>query len=383
MGEQTTIVAFPARKISEWESCGAWGRDAHLLQAMAQALGPQDTRVVVVDRARRWGSEVPRRTFVGSIVVETVPHPVEFPQWTRRGLPALAARRAAGRIPKQLQLDGGNGLVVCWDLMRWPAAARLAEDLGWALLTDVFDDWRLHPSMPAWRRHFEKNVYPALEGTDRIVSAVSRSAVEGAQAPLLVPNAGFHDGSMRNGPQPGPGRPTAAYVGTIHSRLDVEILTALRAGLGGWDVVVAGPAMDKRVRRYVAEANVRIVGWWAMRDIDRLATVVVCPYVRTSYTRTMDPLKVYEALARGVPCVSTLPIQRMPSRGLFVVDPADFVEAVNSAAVEPRPLVAVSGQALGSWGDRADILLRATGLIPRIDGVPSSDPPPMTLLGSR
>jgi glycosyltransferase involved in cell wall biosynthesis len=383
VGEQTTIVAFPARKISEWERCGAWGRDAHLLQAMAQALGP-DTRVVVIDRARRWGSEAPRRAFVGSIVVETVPHPVEFPQWTRRRLPARAARRAAGRVPKQLHLDGGAGLVVCWDLMRWTAAAQLAEDLGWPLLTDVFDDWRLHPSMPAWRGYFEHKVYPALEGgTDRIVSAVSPSAVEGAQSPLLVPNAGFHDGSMRNSPRPGPGRPTAAYVGTIHSRLDVEILAALRAGLGGWDVVVAGPAMDKHVRQYVADANVRIVGWWAMQDIDRLATVVVCPYVRTAYTRTMDPLKVYEALARGVPCVSTLPIQVTPSRGLFVVDPADFVEAVNRAADVPRPLVAESGQALGSWGDRAEVLLRATGLIPRIDGVPSSDRSALTLLGSQ
>jgi hypothetical protein len=235
-------------------------------------------------------------------VVETVPRPVEVPQWTRHGLPALGARRAAGRPPK-LKVDGGNGLVICWDLMRWTAAARLADDLGWPLLTDLFEDWRLRPSMRAWRRHFENHVYPALEGTDRIVSAVSRLAVEGAQAPVIVPNAGFHGGVTRLGSRPAPGRPTAAYVGTIHSRLDVEILAALRAGLGGWDIVVAGPAMDKRVRSYVADANVRIVDWWAMQDIDRLATVVVCPYVRTPYTRSMDPLKVYEALARGVPCV--------------------------------------------------------------------------------
>ncbi|HEX4678575.1 MAG TPA: hypothetical protein VH210_05165, partial [Gaiellaceae bacterium] len=79
MGEQTTIVAFPARKIAEWESYGAWGRDAHLLQAFVSALGPQNTRVVVVDRARRWEHAAPRRAFVGSIVVETVPHPVELP----------------------------------------------------------------------------------------------------------------------------------------------------------------------------------------------------------------------------------------------------------------------------------------------------------------
>ncbi|HEX4678555.1 MAG TPA: glycosyltransferase [Gaiellaceae bacterium] len=380
MGEQTTIVAFPVRKIAEWESCGAWGRDAHLLQAIASVLGPENTRVVVVDRARRWEHAAPRRAFVGSIVVETVPHPVELPQWTRRRLPALAARRAARRLP-DLHLDGGNGLVVCWDLMRWTAAAQLAEDLGWPLLTDLFDDWRLHPSMPAWRRQFERNVYPALEGPDRIVSAVSRSAVEGAQAPLVVPNAGFHDGSVRIGPRPGPGRPTAAYVGTIHSRLDVEILTALRAGLVGWDVVVAGPAMDEPVRRYVADADVRVVGWWAMRDIDRLATVVVCPYARTPYTRTMDPLKVYEALARGVPCVSTLPTQLMPSRGLFVVDPADFVEAVKKAADVPRPLVAEAGQSLGSWEDRAEVLLRAS-LAPGVDSAPWSRPP-LTVLGSR
>jgi glycosyltransferase involved in cell wall biosynthesis len=140
--------------------------------------------------------------------------------------------------------------------------------------------------------------------------------------------------------------------------------------------------MDKRVRRYVANANVRIVGWWPMRDIDRLATVVVCPYVRTPYTRTMDPLKVYEALARGVPCVSTVPIQLTPSSGLFVVDPADFVEAVKTAADVHRPLVAEAGQSLGSWGDRADVLLRAS-LAPRADSSSLSLRPPLTLLDSR
>jgi hypothetical protein len=81
-----------------------------------------------------------------------------------------------------------------------------------------------------------------------------------------------------------------------------------------------------------------------------------------------------------VPCVSTLPIQLTPSRGLFVVDPAEFVEAVKMAADVPRPLVAVSGQALGSWGDRADVLLRATGLAPYVDDVPFSRLSP-TLLG--
>lgn len=357
------VLAFPARTAENWGVRGPWGRDAHLIQAVARLLTDEAPRVVVASRCRLWKGRRSRPATLGSLHVEVVDHPIEVPAWTRRRAPAAVSRRAA-RVPVRLDRPARDGLVLCWDLLRWDSAWATARLYGWPLATDVVDDWRLHPSMRAWHHHLADDVFPRFEGTGRTLSAVTSAAVAGARAPIVLPNAGYHAAAPPGPPAAGPHRPVAAYVGTIHSRVDVAAFARLPARLPGWDVVAVGPVMEDSVRAALVAAGIGIEGWWDMADIDRRATVVVCPYARTPYTATMDPLKIYESLARGVPCVTTVPIAAGDVEGLAVVEPDEIADAVVALAATDRGVVADAGLRLGSWESRARRLLEAAGLLP-------------------
>ena len=357
------VVAFPARTAENWAVAGPWGRDAHLIQAVAHLLADEAPRVLVASRCRLWERRRSHRTCLGRLRVDVIGHAVEVPGWTRLR-PAAAVSRRAARAPIRIDRPASRGLVLCWDLLRWESAWATARLHGWQLTTDVLDDWRLHPSMQAWRRHLTDEVYPSFEGPGRTLSAVKLGAVSGAHAPLMLANAGYHAAAPPDPPRPGPRRRVAAYVGTIHRRMDVAAFARLAARLPGWDVTAVGPVMDADVGNALSGAGIRIEPWWDMAEIDRRATVVVCPYVRTPYTASMDPLKIYESLARGVPCVTTVPIAAGDAEGLAVVGPDELADAVVTVAATDRDVIAEAGLRLGSWESRARRLLEAADVFP-------------------
>lgn len=350
------VVAVPARNSRDWRGRGAWGRDAHLMQAIMHRLGHGSELVMLL--RTRWGGRTERSTMIlGGVRAATIAHPLEVPGWTRRRLPAAIARRAAQRVPGGVPASTA-GVVVCFDLLRYEAAWNLARERDWPLVTDLMDDWRSHGSMPAWHDHLTNRVFPRLGERGNLLTSVTALAAA-PHAALVVPNAGHHEWEAAPTPRPGPARPMAAFLGTIHQRIDVDLLLRLRRELTGWDVVAGGPVMDPELARRLSGGGVRIDPWWPMAEIDRRATVAIAPYVRTPFTFTGDPLKVYEVTARGVPCVSTLPVNLPPATGLIVADPIDFAEAVVAAQDMDRTEVQLAARATGSWEDRATMILGA------------------------
>jgi hypothetical protein len=365
MSPISLVVAVPARGSRDWRGRSAWGRDAHLMQALMHRLDP-GSELVMLLRTRRGGRARRSSLMVGGVRATTIPHSLEIPGWTRRRIPAALARRWASRTPGGVP-DSESGLVVCFDLMRHEAAWRLARERGWPLVTDLMDDWRRHDSMPAWHRHLEETVFPRIGAHGVLTSATALAA--SPHPALVVPNAGFHEWDPASTPRTGPARPVAAFLGTIHKRIDCELLVQLRRDLPDWDVVAAGPVMDADVARRLTAGGVRLEPWWEMADIDSRATVAIAPYVRSHFTFSGDPLKVYEATARGVPCVTTIPVNAPPAVGLSVVDPAGFTDAVLAARGTDRSEVMRAARATGSWEDRATMILGALS-----DPLPVAEP---------
>ena len=358
MSPASLVVALPARSSRDWRGRAAWGRDAHLMQAIMYQLDPHSELVMLL-RTRRIGRATRGTRTIGDQPASTIPHRLEMPGWTRRRVPAAAARRAAGRVPAGVP-ESDAGLVLCFDLMRHEAARRLARERAWPLVTDLMDDWRRHDSMPAWHAHLEDRIFPGLRaGGDLLTSATGLAA--SPHDALVVPNAGYHEWDPVTPASPGPARPVAAFLGTIHTRIDCDLLLRTRTELPGWDIVAAGPVMDPEVARRLAGGGVRLETWWEMDDVARRATVAIAPYVRSHFTFSGDPLKVYEVTARGVPCVSTIPINAPPAVGLTVVDPDGFSEAVVRARDTDRAEVIAASRATGSWEDRAAAILAALG----------------------
>jgi hypothetical protein len=356
MTSRHLVVAFPARSSRDWRGRTAWGRDAHLLEAAMRHLGPHSQLVAVV-RTPVGRGRGPGEVVLGEIRGRAVTHRFEVPGWSRRRLSAAVTRRLGARLPAVPAAP--EGLVLCFDPLRHEAAVRLARSRGWQLVTDLMDDWREHASIPGWHGHLARRVYPAMPARGDLLTSVTALAAEPRPA-LIVPNAGHHEDAPPHAPSERPARPVAAFVGTVHPRLDAGMLIELRRRLTGWDVVAAGPVMDRAVAARLVAGGVRLEAWWEMAEVDRRATVVVCPYVRTRFTLSGDPLKVYESTARGVPCVSTIPVGVPPETGLVVAGDAEaFADAVHAARLLDRTDVARAARATGSWEDRARAVLDA------------------------
>lgn len=125
-------------------------------------------------------------------------------------------------------------------------------------------------------------------------------------------------------------RPRLGYLGFIMERTDLDLLAAVAARRPDWDVVLAGPEYP---RGYVSESgllalpNVRWLGEVPNREAPAfLQSLDVCliPHRDTKYSRSMQPLKLYQYLGSGRPVVST------PVGGLE--DVIDHVQVARDAA---------------------------------------------------
>lgn len=307
--------------------------------------------------ARRWA----QRSDVGSL------HVVDFPR-LRPGaarlerqdswLPTVTAWRC--QVPvlrRQLTLDG----------VGWQLAARALRDTlptsgdrrrvvvattpVWAPLLpairggarvgfDAYDDWRALPAVRTIAARIGAGYASA-----QVADAITIGSPELAQR--LASDVGLTGTVVRNGVDvnafrsPGPApenlpvRNFAVYVGMVQERVDLDLLIATT---GAMPTVVAGP-LDDRARERLEEAGVICLGAVSPALVPGLlqrAAVGIVPHVVDALTLSMDPLKVYEYRAAGLPVVST-PVAGSDLDGVHVVaDPSTWADAVRQAAATGR-----------------------------------------------
>jgi glycosyltransferase involved in cell wall biosynthesis len=134
------------------------------------------------------------------------------------------------------------------------------------------------------------------------------------------------------------GAPVLGYVGSLHAWFDVPLVGALARRLPETRVVLVGPAHpDTRnaIEREAATApNLHWIGPKPYREIPSIVAgfrVGLIPFRRTPLTEAVNPVKLYEYAAAGVPCVTTRFSDEVDTwrRAAKVADTEDgFVEAV-------------------------------------------------------
>jgi teichuronic acid biosynthesis glycosyltransferase TuaH len=140
-------------------------------------------------------------------------------------------------------------------------------------------------------------------------------------------------------------RPRIGYLGLLSHFLDFETLEALRQARRGGTLVLIGPDTPETaaaVRAFAAREGVRWLGPKAYADVPAYMQgldVGVIPFrAADPHVQGINPNKVYQYLASGLPVITTpvLDLEPAPPHLTFATDPAAMRLALERVLETPR-----------------------------------------------
>lgn len=207
--------------------------------------------------------------------------------------------------------------------------------------------------VPRWER--------LLRRADRVIvtsrALGSLATAAGARAATLIGNgveaARFDPDRVAPASLPGdPAAPVLGYVGSLHSWLDVPLVAALARACPEARVVLVGPAPPETAAALARAARENLnLHWTGPKPYDQVPGIVrafrvgLIPFRRTPLTEAVNPVKLYEYAAAGVPCVATR-----------FTDEVDAWDGAARVAESPEGFIAEARALLASPPDRAGLL---------------------------
>ena len=174
-------------------------------------------------------------------------------------------------------------------------------------------------------------------------------------------------------------RPRIGYLGLLSHFLDFDLLESLRRGRRGGTLVLAGPgdpATAERVRVLAAREGVAVLGPQPYEDVPAFMQALdlgVIPFrAADPHVRGINPNKVYQYLAAGLPVVSTpvLDLEPAPPALQFAASAEEWEGALARALEAPRDPGA--SRALARPHDWDLLARRMVGEIERRVGCPAA-----------
>jgi glycosyltransferase involved in cell wall biosynthesis len=345
----------------------AWRYRVQRPQHLALALARTGHPVLYVDGFLRSRLLPARRTIavrngVHALRVRVPGRPDPF----RAVLAPETAERLAEVILAGLEPSARPAMVLV-QLPFWAELGReLARRLGAPLVYDRID---LHAGFPGVPPEIEAAEAELLREAD-LVCATSSLLAElprslGARV-LLLPNAADLAAFPPPAARPPRTEVRIGYVGALGPWFDAEAVRAAALALPGWRFRLAGRVEDAAVAALGQLANVELPGEIPFREVPGFLAGVhsaLVPFRDLPLTRAVDPVKLYEALALGLPVVA----RQLPETGRWAPPlvylyetPEDFVHQVRRAVEEDSPERAAERRRAAegeSWDRRAADLL--------------------------
>lgn len=362
----------------------AWSYRFQRPQQLARALAQAGHPLLYVDgflRSRlhpaRTLSRLGPRLHRLQVRISGRPDPYRQPL-TRRQAAALA----------QVVLAGLHGCRPAMILVQLPFWAELGRELSCRLEAPlVYDRIDLHSGFPGVPPEIEEVEARLIRHADLVCATAGMLAErprEISPRVLLLPNGvdlDFFPASTALARRPfGPKRPIrVGYVGALGPWFDVEALRAAALALPQWSFTLAGKVEDPEVAALGALPNLTSIGEIPFRQVPGFLAgldVALVPFRDLPLTRAVDPVKLYEALAAGLPVVA----RRLPETARWreplvysYSTPDEFVSALRQAIDEDAPELAEARRRAAeqeSWDHRAAVLLEAVAALPPCQGCP-------------
>ncbi len=203
---------------------------------------------------------------------------------------------------------------------------------------------------PRWARGYWQRTLSQVDALFAVSEYYRRELVAETDRPVTLLGNGVewdHFAALR--PEPADlaalPRPRVGYVGLLSHFLDFEMLEAIRAGLGGGTLVLIGPgspATAAAVGELARKPGVAVLGSRPYEELPAYLQgldVGVIPFrAKDPYVQGINPNKVYQYLASGLPVVTTpvLDLETSPPHLQFAVDPATMASAVAIGLAAPE-----------------------------------------------
>jgi glycosyltransferase involved in cell wall biosynthesis len=139
-------------------------------------------------------------------------------------------------------------------------------------------------------------------------------------------------------------RPRIGYLGLLSHFLDFDVLETLRRERRGGTLVLIGPetpATSNRLREFASREGVALLGAKPYDQVPgyvQALDVGIIPFrAQDEFVQGINPNKVYQYLAAGLPVVTTpvLDLTPQPPHLWFGTDPASFVSSVEQILAAP------------------------------------------------
>ena len=245
-----------------------------------------------------------------------------------------------------------------------PVGREICRRLGCPLVYDRID---LHTGFPGVPAEIEAAEAALISGAD-VVAATAGALAElprerGARV-VMVPNAA----DLRTFAPRARERSEIriGYVGALGPWFDVAAVRAAALAFPAWRFRLAGRVEDSAVAALSELANVELLGEIPFREVPGFlgdVDAALIPFQDLPLTRAVDPVKLYEALAMGLPVVARrLPETERwsPPQVYLYESPEDFVGQLRRAVEEDSPERRSERRAASegeSWDRRAEDLL--------------------------